>query len=116
MVDKKQLEILLLSYVCKAEAGERARGQQVPRGPKELFQGGPFPLASGSANFISALWYNKHVWMTSLLAEYQQGFCEMLLLFHLLVDVNEVYWLLWFFLQKTVSFWVLLPWIKQSRW
>ncbi|CAM9399871.1 unnamed protein product [Bubo scandiacus] len=54
-IDKKQLEkILLLSYLCNAEAG------------------------------------------------YQQGFCEMLLLFHLLVErEHEVYWLFQFFPQKT---------------
>ncbi|KAM6388121.1 LOW QUALITY PROTEIN: TBC1 domain family member 21 [Pluvialis apricaria] len=56
VVDKKQPEkILLLSYVCNAEAGEQ--------------------------------------W---------QGFCEMLLLFHLLVErEHEVYWLFQFFLHKT---------------
>lgn len=118
MVDKKQLEkTLLLSYMCNAEAGERTGGQQVPRGPEGLFQGGTFPLASGSADLIFALWCNERVWMTSLLAEYQQGFCETLLRFHLLVErEHEVYWLFQFFIQKTVSFGVLLPWIKQSRW
>uniref|UniRef100_A0A8B9NQC8 TBC1 domain family member 21 n=1 Tax=Apteryx owenii TaxID=8824 RepID=A0A8B9NQC8_APTOW len=35
-------------------------------------------------------------------AEYQQGFCEMLLLFHLLAEQeHEIYWLFQFFLQKT---------------
>ncbi|KAM9275389.1 TBC1 domain family member 21 [Morus bassanus] len=34
--------------------------------------------------------------------QYQQGFCEMFLLFHLLVKKeHEVYWLFQFFLQKT---------------
>uniref|UniRef100_A0A663DWA9 Rab-GAP TBC domain-containing protein n=1 Tax=Aquila chrysaetos chrysaetos TaxID=223781 RepID=A0A663DWA9_AQUCH len=97
------LLILHVSYVREQCRGWRAgRGQQVSHGPEVLFQGGPFPMASGSADLISALRYNKRVWMTSLLAEYHQGFCEMLLLFHLLVKrEHEVYWLFQFFLQKT---------------
>uniref|UniRef100_A0A8C0APZ0 Rab-GAP TBC domain-containing protein n=1 Tax=Buteo japonicus TaxID=224669 RepID=A0A8C0APZ0_9AVES len=89
------LLILHMSYVREQCRGWRVgRGQQVPHGPEGLFQGGPFPMASGSADLISAPWYNKRVWMTSLLAEYHQGFCEMLLLFHLLVKrEHEFYWL-----------------------
>lgn len=46
-----------------------------------------------------------HLFSLSLyLAEYQQGFHEMLLLFLLLVEKeHEIYWLFQFFLQKTVS-------------
>uniref|UniRef100_A0A8D0BNP6 TBC1 domain family member 21 n=1 Tax=Salvator merianae TaxID=96440 RepID=A0A8D0BNP6_SALMN len=41
-------------------------------------------------------------YMCNVKAEYQQGFHEMLLLFHLLVEKEyEIYWLFQFFLQKT---------------
>lgn len=43
------------------------------------------------------------LFLSLYLAEYQQGFHEMLLLFLLLVEKeHEIYWLFQFFLQKTV--------------
>lgn len=89
LVDKKKLEkTLLLSYVYNTKAGE-LRVEPQPILASSFLDPGPAPIGFSS--------------LVPFPTEYQRGFHEMVMLFQLMVEHDhETFWLVQFFLQKTV--------------
>lgn len=76
----------------------------------------PYYLSCWLATLLACQGMPEYIFKSSLLAEYQQGFHEMLLLFQLLVEKeHEIYWLFQFFLQKTVSLTCPASWPKDVQ-